>query len=187
MTKRLIVMAVVALLCACFGTVYGAVYQQTVDVYQYSVGGTISWSHTYDHSADPIAAVTLTITADDVDGPGSGADGEQDYIYVRDRNSTWHLLGMLTQLPSYTNWGYYAGPGNPNQPLTTTTFAIDPTWLDGLPVETRVESSWGVEIETSTLTVTSETSAVPEPATLFVWSVLGAVSLIAVWRQRKAA
>lgn len=182
MGKRLIVMAVVTLLFASFGTVYGSIFQQTVDVYQYSIGGTINWAHTYDHSADPIAAVTLTIVADDVDGPGNGMDGEQDYVYVQDPSSTWHLLGMLNQLPGYTNFGYYPGPGNPNQPLTTTTFAIDPSWLDGLPVETRVDPGWGVEIETSTLTVTS---AIPEPATLLVWSGLGAAGLIGVWRRRK--
>ena len=46
-------------------------YEETVEVYKYAIGpDVIDWTHTYDHSADPIAWATLTIVADDVDGPG---------------------------------------------------------------------------------------------------------------------
>ncbi|MFX1385491.1 MAG: hypothetical protein ACFFBP_24000, partial [Promethearchaeota archaeon] len=56
-------------------------YTESIDLYTYSIGGSIEWSHTYDGSADPIESATLTIVADDVDGPGSGMDGEQDEVY----------------------------------------------------------------------------------------------------------
>ena len=58
-------------------------FTQTKPIYQYSVGGTISWTHTYDNSADPIDTATLTIVADDVDGSGGGMDGEQDAVYFK--------------------------------------------------------------------------------------------------------
>ncbi len=149
----------------------GAVYEKTLDVYTYSVGGTINWSHTYDHSADPISYATLTIVADDVDGPGDGTDGKHDAVYF-----AGHYLGLLEDMGYYTNWNYSPGPGNPGQPLTTTVFTLDPSWLNGLPVAVQVEAGWGVEIETSTLTV------VPEPTTL---SLLALGGLAVVTRPKR--
>ena len=128
----------------------GTTYEETLDIYQYSIGGTIQWTHTYDHSADPVDYATLTIVADDVDGPGAGMDGEQDKVYVNG-----HYVGLLNDMGFYTNWQYYPGPGNPNFPgaITTTTFTIDPSWLNSMPVKVEVEDAWGAEIETCTLTV----------------------------------
>jgi len=147
-----------------FGFNAQAAYVETIDIYEYSVGGTIDWIHTYDHSADPIASATLAIVADDVDGPGNNMDGEQDQVWVTVGANTYYL-GLLEDMEEYTDWNYYPGAGNPNQPLTTTVFNIDPTWIDDLiPMEVRIEAAWGVEIETSTLTVES----VPEPGTLLL-------------------
>ncbi|MHC4445295.1 MAG: hypothetical protein ACYTBZ_13040 [Planctomycetota bacterium] len=129
---------------------YGGTYEQTKELYKYSAGGTINWMHTYDHSADPVASVTLTIVADDVDGPGNGLNGEQDKVYING-----HYVGLLNDMGYYTNWGYHPGPGNPHQPLTTTVFDMDPSWLDGVPIVVDIETLWGAEIETSTLTVIS--------------------------------
>jgi len=156
-----------------------ATFVQTIDVYTYSVGGDVNWVHTYDHSADPVLSASLTIVADDVDGPKYDPngnmllDGEQDKVWLKDQSGTWQYLGLLNQMPYYTNWSYYPGSGNPNQPLTTTVFTIDPSWLNAVPVEVKVEPLWGVEIETSTLTVVP----IPEPATVGILG-LGVLTLL---------
>jgi hypothetical protein len=152
--KKSMLILTTAFVCLviCSFPVFGqTTYVETLDIYQYSIGGTITWSHTYDNTADPVATATLTIVADDVDGPGNGMNGEQDEVYING-----HYLGLLNDMGYYTNWEYYPGPGNPGHPdaLTTTTFTINPAWLDlTMPVEVVIEPAWGVEIETSTLTV----------------------------------
>jgi len=149
----------------------GVTYTQALDVYLVSTGGTISWSHTYDGSADPIATATLTIVADDVDGPGNGMDGEQDNVYFNG-----HLLGLLNDIGYYTNWGVSPGPGNPNQPLTTTTFNLDPSWISpSMPTVVEVETGWEVEIETSTLTVFPIVQVIPEVP---LGTIMSAVAMI---------
>jgi hypothetical protein len=153
------------------------VYVETVPVYTYSTG-TINWTHTYDHSVNPVTGVFLTIIADDVDGPGDGLNGEQDEVWVKDPSNVWHNLGLLNDMGYYTNWGYWPGPGNLLHPdaITGTVFSLDPSWLNGIPIEVRIEPSWGAEIELSTLTV------IPEPATIGLLG-LGALGLL---RKRRA-
>lgn len=150
--KKSMLILTTAFVCVaiCSFPVQGTTYEETIDIYEYSVGGTITWSHDYDHTADPVYTATLTIVADDVDGPGNGMNGEQDEVYVNG-----NYLGLLNDMGYYTNWDYYPGPGNPDNPdaITTTTFAINPAWLDSMPVRVEIESAWGAEIETSTLTV----------------------------------
>ena len=153
--KRLIAICGVLALLSVTSSAIADIYVETLPIYQYSVGGTISYAHTYDHSADPIEYATLTIVADDVDGPGDGMDGEQDMVSIQDSGGTWHQLGYLNDMGYYTNWQYSPGAGNPTHPdaITTTVFNLDPSWLNGLPVSVNIETLWGVEIETSTLTV----------------------------------
>jgi hypothetical protein len=153
---------VLAILALAFGTGSAfAVYTDTANVYQYSIGGTIAWTHSYDFSETAPLTATLTIVADDVDGPGNGMDGEQDRVRFWGTDSAWHDLGLLNDMGFYSNFSYYSGPGNPNQPLTTTVFSLNPSWINwSMPVQVIVEASWGVEIETSTLEITG--SRVPE-------------------------
>ena len=128
----------------------GDLYSETVDVYTYSIGGTIEWTHSYDGSANPVAYATLAIVADDVDGPGAGMDGEQDEVWF---NGVY--LGLLNDFGYYTDFQYYAGPGNPPHPdhITTTFFDVTPFLDPSMPCHVLVEAAWGVEIETATLTV----------------------------------
>ena len=145
--KKLITMCGVLALLSVTNSAIAGMYVETLPIYQYTVGGTINYAHTYDHSADPIQFATLTIVADDVD------QGEDDLVSVQDSDLIWHDLGYLNDIGYYTNWDYQPGPGNDDQPLTTTVFNLDPSWINGLPINVHVESSWGVEIETSTLTI----------------------------------
>lgn len=158
----------VAFLLLVMSTVSEAAFTQTADIYQYSVGGTINWSHTYDFSQVAPLTAQLAIVADDVDL------GELDQVFL---NGT--SLGYLAQLSDYTNWGYTPGAGGD---LTTTVFALDPSLLDWtMPIEVAVGTAWGVEIETSTLTVTG--APVPEPSTLLL---LGfGLASAAVWKKRQ--
>ncbi len=160
--KKILLCAFMVTVCLAINVSQAAAtFSETVDVYQYSIGGTINWAHTYDFSASPIDTATLTIVADDVD------DDEDDVVWLQDGGGVWHNLGLLNDIGYYTNYNYDPGPGNASQPVTSTTFNLDPLWISGaIPVQVMIESSWGVEIETSTLEITAV--AVPAP---------GAVSL----------
>lgn len=153
MKRLLTICGAIAMFCVT-NVAVADMYVETVNVYTYSVGGTINYSHSYDNSADPIAWATLTIVADDVDSD------EDDLVKFNG-----HDLGYLTKLDGYTNWGYSSGAGNPNQPLTTTIFNLDPSWIvASMPIVVTVETNWGVEIETSTLKV----QAVPLPGAVLL-------------------
>lgn len=131
----------------------GLYYEQQVDVYTCTEGSdVVEWGHTYDSSADPIASAMLTIVADDVD------NDECDEVYFNGR-----FLGYLEDMGVKTSSRYDPGPGHAGQPLTTTVFRLDPSWIEPhVPATVLIDASWGVEIETSTLGV----SAIPAPGAL---------------------
>ena len=145
-----------------------------------TTNGALTPDPPYDGSANPIGSATLTIVADDVDAPSDTTDGEQDEVYFNG-----HYLGLLDALSVWTNYGYDPGPGNVNQPVTTTVFALDPAWIaPNMPTEVRIESLWGCEVETSTLEVNS--GQIPEPMTMLAVG-MGIAGLGGYIRKRRRA
>jgi|GEM_PF-3265503 len=107
-----------------------------------------------------VTGATLEITIDDLDL------GELGGVILEGADGTLHPLGVLDTLPFADVGGVDFGPGNADPTrITSTTFPVDPSWLNGLPV--GIIFSVGslideFELESSTLAV----SVVPEPATL---------------------
>jgi hypothetical protein len=101
----------------------------------------------YDH----VTEVTLTIVLDSL--------SVEDTIKVRvqDKDGLWHYLGELETMAISDELGLISGPDSYAGHQTSTTFELDPGWLDGLQMAIRLVGSGltnPIEIETSTLSVT---------------------------------
>ena len=106
-------------------------------------------------SAGSITSVTLTITVDDLN------QGERGDVYILDKDKNIQGLGILetSDIPAAVPPEIIYGPGAVPGHQSTTTFDLDPSWLNGLPVKIQLTGYYSpFEIETSTLSV-----AVGEP------------------------
>jgi hypothetical protein len=153
--------------------VAGSTYTEHLDIYRiqtYDTGftpGAFYWYHNnpveiagggpmtpeqYEAAvlAGHIGDATLTIVLDDLD------QGDSVEAWVLDKDSTLRYLGLLETMTATDSLGIVEGAGAHTGHHSTTTFSIDPAWMDGLPVKIQLIGDSGpVEIETSTLSVTT--------------------------------
>ena len=117
-----------------------------------------------------ILEASLTIVIDDLDFGNSAS------VMFQDKDGYWHGLGYLNTMTFADEFGMSPGLGNGDDVvdgtgshLTSTTFALDPYWLDG--VTANVQLNWlefgglnQLEIETATLSITATTDAAIAPS-----------------------
>ena len=167
-------------------------YSHTVEIYQVldnfwwnqSAPINISWDHLPQDNPYPggstgyelalqnglIESATLTILVDDLDY------GDTATISFQDKNGVWHdtdYNGNAMELNTMDTSNYFGlspGEGNPDSSyLTSTTFDLDPYWLDGVSVNAKLNwvSEGGLnqmEIETATLSITGNGSSASTPS-----------------------
>lgn len=130
-----------------------------------------------------ISRVTLTVVADDLDL------GNSAHLWLQDKDGLWHYedrYGNTMWLNTMTisdEFGLQEGLGNDEEVaneegghLTSTTFDLDPHWLDG--VAANVKLNWIIngglnqmEVETATLSVIAYSPTVSAPGAIFLGSI----------------
>ena len=144
-------------------------------------GGHIAYDQAVED--DMITSVTLNVVVDDLDL------GNSAHLWFQDKDGLWHYQDRygetmwLNTMAFSDKFGLQQGLGNGDDVvgedgshLTSTTFDLDPRWLDGVAVNVRL--NWIVdnglnqmEVETANLSVTAYVPTAPAPGAIFLSSI----------------
>jgi len=141
-------------------------------------GGSIAYDQALEDQM--IAAVTLEVVVDDLDL------GNSAHLWFQDKDGIWHyqdIYGETMWLNTMTfsdEFGLEEGLGNGDDVvgedgthLSSTTFYLDPQWLDGVAANVRL--NWMVdgglnqmEVETARLRIMAYAPIAPAPGAIFL-------------------
>ncbi|MCC6123772.1 MAG: hypothetical protein IT426_02320 [Pirellulales bacterium] len=144
------------------------------------------WGWTHGAIAGTITSAKLQISAFDVDNAGPANQWEHDLIFGWDTDTAaWISIPPGVLAGADDTWSYtdFTVPAS----LFNEVSAGLQVWMD---IDTTSGGSWLVTLAKSVLTTEGEEPpppqpGVPEPMTMVIWSLLGALGLVYGWRHRK--